>query len=148
MGFFCHSKNWHNLGFFFHNKRPLGPRGRVFGLGDSRPERMRSVDASHRTEWVVWSGALPDRTFGSYRGPKLIGDRHNHYWFVNDASQVYGRAFCGREESEDNSLQEGLHEEGECRQLEFWAGKGANIRDLFCTTRKVLKLHGSMFWNI
>ena len=43
---------------------------------------------------------------------------------------------------------QGLHEEGECRQLEFWAGKGANIRDLFCTTPKVLKLHKSQFWNI
>ena len=42
----------------------------------------------------------------------------------------------------------GLHEEGECRQLEFWARKGANIRDLFCTTLKVLKLHESQFWNI
>ena len=31
---------------------------------------------------------------------------------------------------------QGLHEEGECRQLEFWAGKGADIRDLFCTTPK------------
>ena len=38
---------------------------------------------------------------------------------------------------------QGLHEEGERRQLEFWAGKGANIRDLFCTTPKVLKLHES-----
>ena len=37
---------------------------------------------------------------------------------------------------------QGLHKEGECRQLEFWAGKGANIRDLFCITPKVLKLHG------
>ena len=36
---------------------------------------------------------------------------------------------------------QGLHKEGECRQLEFWAGKGANIRDLFCATPKVLKLH-------
>ena len=43
---------------------------------------------------------------------------------------------------------QGLHKEGECRQLEFWAGKGANIRDLFCTTPKVLKLHGEYFWNI
>ena len=43
---------------------------------------------------------------------------------------------------------QGLHEEGECRQLEFWVGKGANIRDLFCTTPKVLKLHGVLFWNI
>ena len=42
---------------------------------------------------------------------------------------------------------QGLHEEGECRQLEFWAGKGANIRDLFCTAPKVLKLHGSYFWK-
>ena len=43
---------------------------------------------------------------------------------------------------------QGLHKEGECRQLEFWAGKGANIRDLFCTSPKVLKLHESHFWNI
>ena len=42
---------------------------------------------------------------------------------------------------------QGLHEEGECRQLEFWAGKGANIRDLFCTSPKVMKLHGGTFWN-
>ena len=28
------------------------------------------------------------------------------------------------------------------------AGKGASIRDLFCTTPKVLKLHESQFWNI
>ena len=42
---------------------------------------------------------------------------------------------------------QGLHEEGECRQLEFWAGKGANIRDLFYTTIKVLKLQGSYFWK-
>ena len=41
-----------------------------------------------------------------------------------------------------------MHEEGECRQLEFWAGKGANIRDLFCTSPKVLKLHGSPFQDI
>ena len=40
---------------------------------------------------------------------------------------------------------QGLHKEGECRQLEFWAGKGANIRDLFCTTPKVLKLHGTPY---
>src|SRR4051812_2431235 len=43
---------------------------------------------------------------------------------------------------------QGLHKEGECRQLEFWAGKGANIKDLFCTTPKVMKLHESKFWNI
>ena len=41
-----------------------------------------------------------------------------------------------------------LHKEGECRQLGFWAGKGANIRDLFCTPPIVLKLHGSHFQNI
>ena len=38
---------------------------------------------------------------------------------------------------------QGLHKEGECRQLEFWAGKGANIGDLFYATPKVLKLHGT-----
>ena len=38
---------------------------------------------------------------------------------------------------------QGLHKEGECRQLEFWARKGANIRDLFSATPKVLKLHGT-----
>ena len=43
---------------------------------------------------------------------------------------------------------QGVHKEGECQQLEFWAGKVANIRDLLCTTPKVLKLHGSIFWNI
>ena len=46
------------------------------------------------------------------------------------------------------SILQGLHEEGECRQLEFSAGKGANIIDLFCTAPKVLKLHGSYFQNI
>ena len=45
------------------------------------------------------------------------------------------------------SYLQGLHKEGECWQLEFWAGKGANIEDLFCTTPKVLKLHGSYFWK-
>ena len=43
---------------------------------------------------------------------------------------------------------QGLHKEGECRQLGFWAGKGANIRDLFCAAPKVLKLHGRRFQNI
>ena len=43
---------------------------------------------------------------------------------------------------------QGLRKEGEYRQLGFWAGKGANIRDLFCTAPKVLKLHGSYFQNI
>ena len=43
---------------------------------------------------------------------------------------------------------QGLHKERECRQLEFWAGKGANNTDLFCTTPKVLKLHRSYFWNL
>ena len=43
---------------------------------------------------------------------------------------------------------QGLHEERECRQLGFWDGKGENIRDLFYTAPKVLKLHGSYFQNI
>ena len=41
-----------------------------------------------------------------------------------------------------------VHEEGEGWQLEFWAGQVVNIRDIFCTTPKVLKLHESEFWNI
>ena len=41
-----------------------------------------------------------------------------------------------------------LHEEEEYRQLGFWAGKGANIIDLFRTAPKVLKLHRSYFHNI
>src|ERR687897_3343667 len=43
---------------------------------------------------------------------------------------------------------QGLHKEGECRQLGFWAGKGANIRAIFWTAPKVLKLHGRCFQNI
>jgi hypothetical protein len=43
---------------------------------------------------------------------------------------------------------QGLPKEGECRQLEFWVGKGANIRDLFCTTPKVMKIYEELFWNI
>ena len=43
---------------------------------------------------------------------------------------------------------QGLHEEGECRQLDSGLEKEQNIRDLFCTTLKVLKLHESQFWNI
>ena len=43
---------------------------------------------------------------------------------------------------------EGLHKKGECQLLGFWAGKGANISDLFCTAPKVLKLHGRRFQNI
>ena len=35
---------------------------------------------------------------------------------------------------------QGLHEEGECRQLDSGLEKEQNIRDLFCTTPKVLKL--------
>ena len=40
------------------------------------------------------------------------------------------------------------YEEGECRQLGFWAGKGANIGNIFCIAPKVLKLQESQFWNI
>ena len=43
---------------------------------------------------------------------------------------------------------QGLHEEGECRQPDFGLEKEQNIRDLFCATPKVLKLHESQFWNI
>ena len=34
---------------------------------------------------------------------------------------------------------QGLFEEGEFRQLEFWTGKGANPSPLFCTSPNALK---------
>ena len=40
----------------------------------------------------------------------------------------------------------GLHEEGECRQLEFWPEKGANLRYLFCATLKAVKINEELFW--
>ena len=43
---------------------------------------------------------------------------------------------------------QGLHEEGECRQLRFWAWKGTNIEDLFCTAPKAPKRHGRRYQNI
>ena len=36
---------------------------------------------------------------------------------------------------------QGLHEEGECRQLEFWPEKGASLRCLFRTTPKAVKIN-------
>ena len=35
---------------------------------------------------------------------------------------------------------QGLFEEGEFRQLEFWTGKGANPSPLFCTSPNALKV--------
>ena len=32
-----------------------------------------------------------------------------------------------------------LHEEGECRQMEFWPEKGASLRYLFCATPKAVE---------
>ena len=63
-----------------------------------------------------------------------------HYGLLLHVMSQYLRIF--------SLILQGLHEEGEWRQLELWVGKGANIRDLFCTTPKVLKLHESQFWNI
>ena len=63
-----------------------------------------------------------------------------HYGLLFHIMSQYLWLFC--------LILQGLHEEGECRQLEFWAVKGANIIDLLCTTPKVLKLHGAFFWNI
>ena len=44
------------------------------------------------------------------------------------------------------SLQ-GLHEEGECWQLEFWAGKGANIRDYSAQLQKSWNSTKDVFGN-
>ena len=43
---------------------------------------------------------------------------------------------------------QGLFEEGEFRQLEFWTGKGANLSPLFCTTPNALKIYVEFFGNI
>ena len=63
-----------------------------------------------------------------------------HYWLLFHSMSQYLCLF--------SLILQGLHKEGECRQLGFWAGKGANIRDLFCTAPKVLKLHRRCFPNI
>ena len=43
---------------------------------------------------------------------------------------------------------QGLFEEGEFRQPEFWTGKGANPSPLFCTSPNALKIYVDFFWNI
>ena len=43
---------------------------------------------------------------------------------------------------------QGLFEEGEFRQLEFWTGKGANPSPLFYTSPNALKIYVDFFWNI
>ena len=40
---------------------------------------------------------------------------------------------------------QGLHEEGECRQLEFWPEKGASLRCLFHATPKAVKINVDFF---
>ena len=40
---------------------------------------------------------------------------------------------------------QGLHEEGECRQLEFWPEKGAKLRYLFCATPNAVKINEDFF---
>ena len=56
----------------------------------------------------------------------------SHYGLLFHVMSQYLRLF--------SLILQGLYEEGECRQLEFWAGKGANIGGLFYATPKVLKL--------
>ena len=41
---------------------------------------------------------------------------------------------------------QGLFEEGEYRQLEFWTGKGASLSPLFCATPNALKINVDFFW--
>ena len=40
---------------------------------------------------------------------------------------------------------QGLFEEGEFMQLEFWTGKGANLSPLFYTSRDTLKIYVEFF---
>ena len=106
------------------------------------------IDAStskHEDTFIVFSFSLEDKRglrLGELIRPlciMLLYRYLSHYGLLFHSMSQYLWLFS-------LSLQ-GLHKEGECRQLEFWAGKGANIRDLFCTTPKVLKLHGSYFWK-
>lgn len=66
--FLSHSRSQENWALFLFQTRKR-PGAMVFGLGSSRPERHRSVVCLPCHERVVRSGALPDRTVGSYRGP-------------------------------------------------------------------------------
>ena len=40
---------------------------------------------------------------------------------------------------------QGLHEEGECRQLEYWPESGAKLRYLFCATPNAVKINEDFF---
>ena len=57
-----------------------------------------------------------------------------HYGLLFDVMSQYLWLF--------SLILQGLYEEGECRQLKFWARKVANIGGLFYATPKVLKLYG------
>ena len=41
---------------------------------------------------------------------------------------------------------QGLHEEEEYRQLEFWPESGAKLRYLFCATPNAVKINDNFFW--
>ena len=85
---------------FFTTKSPLGLRGRCSGWV-TRPERMRSIDASHGTERIVRSVAPPDRTFGSYRGPFSNSDTSRG---DEESSRRRGRCLRSRERAEQEEL--------------------------------------------
>ena len=88
-------------------------------------------------------GRLPRPLFGCLIRPFCIMLLYRYIFHYGLLLHIMSQYLCLF-----SLILQGLHEEGECRQLEFWARKGANIRDLFYTTPKVLKLHGSQFQNI
>lgn len=71
-GFFLVTvKTGPNWALFSHSKKAyMGIGGCSAGVLLLPNEGTRSVVATPITDRIVRSGALPDRTFGSYRGPK------------------------------------------------------------------------------
>ena len=131
----------------------------------SLPSTQKKVPPGHGTKsWILYLHSLGVQAMMIVRlsGHPLVQDSLNtRYtwddWYVHFASCFYVNIYCIMgcyytlyliTYGYSLLFYKVYHEEGECRQLEFRNGKGANFRDLFYTTPKVLKLHGACFWNI
>ena len=107
------------------------------------------IDAStskHEDIFVVIGFSLEEKrglTLGELIRPFCIMLLYRYLLYYGLLLHIMTQYLC-----QFSLILQGLHKEGECLQLGFWAGKGANIRDLFCTAPKVLKLHGRRFQNI
>ena len=63
-----------------------------------------------------------------------------HYGLLLHVMTQYLRLF--------SLILQGLHEEGECRQVEFWPEKGAKLRYLFCATPNAVKINEDFFRDL